>query len=74
MNSLNDMNMDRVEILRLELQKLRNEHRVLDDAIKALEEKVVSDRLSIQRLKKRKLLLKDKISYLQDQIMPDIIA
>ncbi|MGC6529352.1 MAG: YdcH family protein [Paracoccaceae bacterium] len=74
MNSLNDMNMDRVEILRLELQKLRDEHRDLDDAIKALEEKVVSDRLSIQRLKKRKLLLKDKISYLQDQIMPDIIA
>ena len=70
MNSLNDMNMDRVEILRLELQKLRDEHRDLDDAIKALEEKVVSDRLSIQRLKK----LKDKISYLQDQIMPDIIA
>jgi len=74
MNSLNDMNMDRVEILRLELQKLLDEHRDLDDAIKALEEKVVSDRLSIQRLKKRKLLLKDKISYLQDQIMPDIIA
>lgn len=74
MNSLNDMNMDRVEILRLELQKLWDEHRDLDDAIKALEEKVVSDRLSIQRLKKRKLLLKDKISYLQDQIMPDIIA
>ena len=74
MNSLNDMNMDRVEILRLELQKLRDEHRDLDDAIKALEEKVVSDRLSIQRLKKRKLLLKDKISYLQDLIMPDIIA
>lgn len=74
MNSLNDMNMDRVEILRLELQKLRDEHRDLDDAIKALEEKVVSDRLSIQRLKKRKLLLKDKIAYLQDQIMPDIIA
>lgn len=74
MNSLNDMNMDRVDILRLELQKLRDEHRDLDDAIKALEEKVVSDRLSIQRLKKRKLLLKDKISYLQDQIMPDIIA
>ena len=74
MNSLNDMNMDRVEILRLELQKLRDEHRDLDDAIKALEEKLVSDRLSIQRLKKRKLLLKDKISYLQDQIMPDIIA
>ena len=74
MNSLNDMNMDRVEILRLELQKLRDEHRDLDDAIKALEEKVVSDRLSTQRLKKRKLLLKDKISYLQDQIMPDIIA
>jgi len=74
MKSLNDMNMDRVEILRLELQKLLDEHRDLDDAIKALEEKVVSDRLSIQRLKKRKLLLKDKISYLQDQIMPDIIA
>ena len=69
-----DRSMDRREILRLELQVLRSEHRDLDEAISALQEKAGSDRLTIQRLKKRKLRLKDKIVHLENQITPDIIA
>ncbi len=69
-----DGSMDRSEILRLELEVLQGEHRDLDDAISALQEKAGADRLTIQRLKKRKLLLKDKIAHLEDQITPDIIA
>ena len=69
-----DGSMDRSEILRIELDVLRSEHRDLDDAISALQEKAGADRLTIQRLKKRKLRLKDKIANLEDQITPDIIA
>ena len=69
-----DGSMDRKEILRLELEVLKAEHRDLDEAISALQEKAGSDRLTIQRLKKRKLRLKDKIVHLEDQIIPDIIA
>ena len=69
-----DGSMDRSEILRLELEVLKSEHRDLDDAISALQEKAGADRLTIQRLKKRKLRLKDKIANLEDQITPDIIA
>ena len=69
-----DGSMDRREILRLELAVLKGEHRDLDEAISALQEKAGSDRLTIQRLKKRKLRLKDKIVHLEDQITPDIIA
>ena len=69
-----DGSMDRSEILRLELEVLKSEHRDLDDAISALQEKASADRLTIQRLKKRKLRLKDKIANLEDQITPDIIA
>ena len=69
-----DGSMDRSEIFHLELEVLRSEHRDLDDAISALQEKAGADRLTIQRLKKRKLHLKDKIANLEDQITPDIIA
>ena len=66
--------MNRREILRIELEVLKDEHLDLDEAISALQEKAGSDRLTIQRLKKRKLRLKDKIVHLEDQITPDIIA
>lgn len=69
-----DGSMDRREILRIELEVLKGQHRDLDEAISALQEKAGSDRLTIQRLKKRKLRLKDKIVHLEDQITPDIIA
>ncbi len=74
MNASFDVSMKRKDVLQLELEVLRSEHRDLDEAISALGEKPSSDSLTVQRLKKRKLALKDKISYLEDQITPDIIA
>ena len=66
--------MNREEVLRVKLVALRDEHRDLDDAINALEEKGTSDMFTIKRLKKQKLGLKDRIARLEDQITPDIIA
>ncbi len=56
------------------LAALREEHKDLDDAITALEERPQPDMLQIARLKKKKLALKDQIGRLEDQLMPDIIA
>ena len=66
--------MDTTEVLRVELEVLKREHRDLDEAIAALEEKGSADMLTIRRLKKQKLGLKDKIVALEDRIFPDIIA
>ena len=60
--------------LRELLVKLRDEHRVPDDEIVALEMAVDADQLTIKRLKKKKLLLKDRITDVEDQLTPDIIA
>lgn len=56
------------------LADLREEHKDLDDAIQALEERYQPDMLQIARLKKKKLSLKDEIGRLEDQLTPDIIA
>lgn len=56
------------------LATLREEHKDLDDAIKALEERYQPDMLQIARLKRKKLILKDEIGRLEDQLTPDIIA
>lgn len=56
------------------LARLKEEHRDLDDAIMALEEKPLPDHLQIKRLKKRKLYLRDRIREIDDQIVPDITA
>ena len=53
---------------------LREDHKDLDDAIRALEERYQRDMLQIARLKKKKLALKDEIGRLEDQLTPDIIA
>ena len=66
--------MDRAEVLRIELEVLRREHRDLDDAIHALEEQGRVDQLTLRRLKKQKLSLKDKMSRIEDDLTPDIIA
>ena len=66
--------MERDEVLRVKLATLRAEHRDLDDAIRALEEKGTGDMFTIRRLKKQKLALKDRIVALEDEITPDIIA
>lgn len=62
------------EVLRVELETLKREHRDLDAAIRALEEKGTGDQLMIRRLKKKKLGLKDQIAVLEDRLTPDIIA
>ncbi len=62
------------EVLRVELEVLKREHRDLDEAITALEDRATADQLTIRRLKKQKLMLKDKIARIEDQLTPDIIA
>jgi len=66
--------MEAKEVLKVELEVLRHEHRDLDDAISALQDSRRADQLRLRRLKKQKLTLKDKIAQLEDQLLPDIIA
>lgn len=62
------------DVLRESLIGLQEEHRDLDQAIKALEGAPMVDALQIRRLKKKKLFLKERISHLEDKLTPDIIA
>ena len=66
--------MDHQEVLRVKLDVLQCEHRDLDDAIHALQERGRADQLVLKRLKKKKLTLKDRISAIKDELTPDIIA
>lgn len=66
--------MNQTEVLRVQLDVLRQEHRDLDDAITALQDRTSADMFTLKRLKKQKLALKDKITRIEDQITPDIIA
>jgi hypothetical protein len=68
------MEMQTEEVLRVKLEALRREHRDLDEAIHALEEKGTADQLTLRRLKKQKLVLKDRIAQIEDRLLPDIIA
>ena len=74
MNAYNDISLKTEEVLQIELEVLKQEHRDLDEAVLALEERGIRDQLIIQRLKKKKLALKDKISVIEDRLTPDIIA
>ncbi|MFK7836238.1 MAG: YdcH family protein [Sulfitobacter sp.] len=74
MNAPTDLSMKTDEVLRVELEVFRREHRDLDEAIAALSVQSTADQLTIQRLKKRKLRLKDLISLIEDRLTPDIIA
>jgi len=65
--------LNHTEVMEIELEVLRQEHRDLDLAISVLAEKAI-DQLAVKRLKKKKLLLKDRISKFEDDLMPDIIA
>lgn len=58
----------------VKLNELRQEHRHLDEEIKALVESVAIDQLLMKRLKKRKLMLRDLITRIESEIVPDIIA
>lgn len=62
------------EVLRIKLEVLRREHRDLDEAIEALQDRTSHDMLTLKRLKKQKLSLKDQIANIEDRITPDIIA
>jgi hypothetical protein len=66
--------MEAEEVLRVELEVLKREHRDLDDAIQALEDTQRADQLQLRRLKKQKLHLKDRIGRIEDKLTPDIIA
>ena len=66
--------MSQKEVLQVKLEVLKREHRDLDEAISALQERAVADQLTIKRLKKKKLSLKDRIQAVEDALTPDIIA
>ena len=66
--------LDHEGVLRVRLEVLRREHRDLDEAIAAMNERGIADQLTLKRLKKRKLMLKDQIARIEDEITPDIIA
>lgn len=72
MNAPMEMKAD--EVLRVNLEVLKREHRDLDQAIHALEVSGRGDQLTLRRLKKQKLGLKDRISRIEDILLPDIIA
>ena len=61
MNAYNDVSLKTEEVLQIELEVLKQEHRDLDQAVMALEERSIRDQLTIQRLKKKKLALKTKL-------------
>ena len=74
MNAPSNMSMKSDDVLRVELEVFRAEHRDLDVAIRALQDQGTADQLTIQRLKKKKLALKDRIANIEDRLTPDIIA
>ncbi|MEN8237513.1 MAG: YdcH family protein [Pseudomonadota bacterium] len=57
-----------------ELDKIRVEHRSLDEKISELSRGKVVDHLMVRRLKKQKLQLKEQIFQQTQQGLPDIIA
>ncbi len=74
MNVQSDLSMKTDEVLRVELEVFRRQHRDLDEAISALVERGTADQLTLKRLKKQKLRLKDMIAMIEDRLTPDIIA
>jgi hypothetical protein len=62
------------EVLRVKLAVLRLQHRDLDDAIAAMQDRPICDQLALRRLKKQKLQLRDEIARIEDELTPDIIA
>ena len=69
-----NLSMQTDDVLRVELEVFRREHRDLNDAIAAVGGSDTSDQLTLKRLKKKKLALKDLIFRIEDRLTPDIIA
>tara|TARA_B100000676_G_scaffold127307_1_gene126392 strand:- start:880 stop:1092 length:213 start_codon:yes stop_codon:yes gene_type:complete len=63
-----------VSDLGAKIERLRSEHRALDDELKTISADPLIDDLQLQRLKKRKLFLKDSIRHLESRLVPDITA
>jgi hypothetical protein len=74
MNVQSDLSMKTDDVLKVELEVFRRQHRDLDEAIHALVERGTADQLTLKRLKKQKLWLKDMIAIIEDRLTPDIIA
>ena len=74
MTTPTDITMKTEDVLRVELEVFRHEHRDLDDAIAALIQIGTADQLTLKRFKKKKLALKDMITRIEDRLTPDIIA
>ena len=74
MNAYGDLSMKSNDVLRVELEEFRRQHRDLDEAIEALHDRGTADQLTLRRLKKEKLRLKDIIRIIEDRLTPDIIA
>lgn len=70
----NASEMTHMEVIRVKLEVLRQDHRDLDEAIAALEGTGRGDQLVLRRLKRQKLFLKDQIRAIEDELTPDIIA
>jgi len=58
MSASDKVSMQTEEVLRVELEFFRQEHRDLDQAIVALSNTATADRLMIQRLKKKEIAVK----------------
>ncbi|MDX1711636.1 MAG: DUF465 domain-containing protein [Rhodovibrionaceae bacterium] len=70
----NEPESEYVKQLRQRLERLKSEHRDLDDVIERMGDDPRRDELLVRRLKKRKLSLKDEIIKIETQLLPDIIA
>lgn len=68
------MDRDREREMRIELERLRIQHREVGNLIDSMMAVGAVDPMHLQRLKKQKLALKDRIAALADQLFPDIIA
>lgn len=65
---------DVYEDIQIRIEKLKTEHRDLDDVLNRMSEDQFVDELQIRRLKKRKLQLKDTIAMLERRATPDLTA
>ncbi|MWB77817.1 DUF465 domain-containing protein [Pseudooceanicola sp. 216_PA32_1] len=74
MNAPNELSMKNDEVLRVELEVFRRQHRDLDAEIAELQLSGGMNQLTLQRMKKQKLRLKDMIARIEDRLTPDIIA
>ena len=74
MTTPTEITMKTEDVIRVELEVFRHEHRDLDDAIAALIQIGTADQLMLKRLKKKKLAFKDMITRIEDRLTPDIIA